>query len=211
MTVTTGVAIYGALVGTASLAWNMYWEVTNRGRLRVQVDVGNVHLGGPTFGVAAEPIQRGQLMFAVTNVGRRPIFLVQIGGGYDNGDYFIMPTPADEGRLPVRLEPGQSFNDASMGAAVLDNPELRFLGAWDGENRIYKLSDRQFMQLTTRRRASRARQSKAAGVCPESGGNGQRSHLEPRHVLTTNSDRQGPKGAVSAPCRPLILSVVVGG
>src|SRR6266404_9207285 len=102
----TWIAVYGALVGSASLAWNIYREITNRGRLRVDVGVGNLHLSGPTFGVAEEPIQRDQLMFTVTNVGRRPIFLTQIGGGYESGDYFMTPQPANEGRLPKRLEPG---------------------------------------------------------------------------------------------------------
>ncbi len=151
----TGVAVYGALVGTASLAWNIYREVSNRGGLRIVVGIGNLHVSGPSFGIEPEPFQRDQLMFTVTNVGRRAIFLTQIGGGHSNGDYFMTPTPANEGGLPKRLEPGESFNDASIGAAMLDKPELQFLGAWDGENRIYKLPTAKLAELIAQRAAKK--------------------------------------------------------
>ena len=54
-------------------------EVSNRGRLRIVVGIGNLHVSGPSFGIEPEPFQRDQLMFTVTNVGRRAIFLTQIG------------------------------------------------------------------------------------------------------------------------------------
>ena len=56
----------------------------------------------------------------------------------------MTPTPANEGRLPKRLEPGESFEprEYRCGQTRWHKPELQFLGAWDGrELRSYRIAE----------------------------------------------------------------------
>jgi hypothetical protein len=132
------VAGYGAVVATAVGVWNIYRSVTDRGRLKVAVTRGNAFAAGVgrTF--------KEKLWYQVTNVGRQPIWLTQVGGGYRNGEHFSIDMPAG---LPMKLEPGEVFKDASCELEKLDPPNVAFLGAWDSLDKIHKLPKRKLKAL----------------------------------------------------------------
>ncbi len=67
--VTITLAAYGALLSTAIAVWNVYREITNRGRLRVRVNVAEM------FAPGVGAIAKDKLWYKVTNVGRQPIWL----------------------------------------------------------------------------------------------------------------------------------------
>src|SRR6266581_5705709 len=126
--VTIALAAYGALLSTIIAVWNVYREVTNRGRLRVRVSIAN------KFAVGVGTIATNKLWFKVTNVGRQPIWLTHIGGGYKTpGKHFVIYTLNG---LPKKLEPGESFDDASSDATNLDPQRLAFLCAWGSFNNV---------------------------------------------------------------------------
>src|SRR5437899_639793 len=96
------VAVYGAVVATAVAVWNIYRSITDRGRLRVMA------VRADSFG---RGIAKDKLWYKVTNVGRQPIWLTHIGGGYKTrGKRFVIATL---NQLPKKLEPGEAFDDAS--------------------------------------------------------------------------------------------------
>jgi hypothetical protein len=133
------VALYGAVVATAVAIWNIYPSITDRGRLRVTVTRANI------FASSVGDIAKNKLWYKVTNVGRQPIWLTQIGGGYRTpGKHFIIATLH---HLPKKLEPGETFDDASSDAKNLDAERVAFLGAWDSLSKVHKLPRRQLKAL----------------------------------------------------------------
>jgi hypothetical protein len=50
-------------------------------------------------------------------------------------------------QLPMKLDPGQVFSDASSDVAGLDQARVRFLGAWDTLGKIHKAPRRQVQAL----------------------------------------------------------------
>jgi hypothetical protein len=132
------VAVYGAVVATAVAVWNIYRTITDRGQLRVMVtraDAVSPGLGN---------IWKDRLWYKVTNVGRQPIYLTHIGGGYARGKHFVIATTEP---LPKKLEPGESFNDASSDAKELATKSVTFLGAWDSLNGVHKLPKKELKAL----------------------------------------------------------------
>lgn len=135
------VAIYGAAVATAVAAWNIYQQVvTYRDQLEVQVVRANMAQGGAV-------IARDRLWFKVTNVGRQPIWLHSVGGRYKRRNprsHFIIVTAQG---LPVKLEPGEAFNDTSSDAKKLGLEKVRYLCAWDSKGKVHKAPSRQLQEL----------------------------------------------------------------
>jgi hypothetical protein len=72
--ITTILAVYGAILSTVAIGWNIFREVTNRGRLRVTVTLAEIH------SEAAGLLAKDKLWYKVTNVGRQPIWLTSVGG-----------------------------------------------------------------------------------------------------------------------------------
>jgi hypothetical protein len=135
------VAVYGAVVATVVAAWNIYQHVVAyRDRLAVQVVRANAVQGGTT-------IAKDRLWYKVTNVGRQPVWLHSIGGRYKRGSQhsnFIIATAKG---LPVKLEPGEVFNDTSSDATKLDVMRVRYLCAWDTKNKIHKAPNQELQEL----------------------------------------------------------------
>ena len=132
------VAVYGAVVATAVAVWNIYRGITDRGRLRVSVTRANV------FAPGVGDVAKDKVWYKVTNVGRQPIWLTQIGGDTKNREHFFIDVPQ---QLPKKLEPGEAFDDASSNAKSLDAENVSFLGAWDSLGRIHKLPKRPLKAL----------------------------------------------------------------
>ena len=120
------VAAYAAVVATAVAVWNIGREITNRGRLEVHVSGEGFYPGGG----------KKRLFCMVTNVGRQPIYLSCIGGQYRTKKHFILFSHSP---LPMKLEPGASFNTTSDYEEELDRQGVSFLCAWDSLNRVHKM------------------------------------------------------------------------
>ncbi len=84
MSVTTGLAIYGAVVSTLALVWHVYRDVTDRGRLRVQCYIGNL-VGG-----VGPPDSQDYLTYKITNIGRKPVMVTHAGGQYKGERGFMV-------------------------------------------------------------------------------------------------------------------------
>lgn len=102
VTPTAVLAVYGAVVSTVALAWHIFRDVTDRGRLRVHCYLGRV------LDPADAEDNRTHLIYHVTNVGRRPVMVTHVGGRRraDPGDpktAFMITTR----KLPKMLQPGE--------------------------------------------------------------------------------------------------------
>jgi hypothetical protein len=124
---TTWIALYGAVVGTASLLWNIYRHLTDKGRLKVYCYLGKiVSERGPKD-------ENDYLVYNVTNVGRKPIFVDKVGGT-TKVDKFILPPR----KLPKRLDPGETLLEYISDLSVL-NDNLTSLWALDSLGKYHKV------------------------------------------------------------------------
>ncbi len=120
-TITLVVAAYGAILSTLVFAWNLYRDLSDRGKLRVKVELRDVI--GPGVGV----LQKDQIAFMITNVGKRAVWVTTIGGHYPGGGFLIaVPTHT----LPFKLEPGQEMIEL-VAPGQVDPKRVRRIGAWD--------------------------------------------------------------------------------
>src|SRR5262252_8154234 len=94
---TTFLAVWGAVVSTAAIFWNIIRDVRKRARLSVVCYVGHIVPAVPTFN------QGLKLVWNVTNTGGETIVLTHIGGSTGGDTHFMIDTPD----LPKTLEPGQ--------------------------------------------------------------------------------------------------------
>ncbi len=144
--VTFWIAVWGAVLGTASFGWNIYRSAIDRGRLYVRCSIDHIVQVGAVAVGAARP--RGpKLTYRVTNVGRRPIFLDRIGGGYSKQHFMIIQ---GEAPWPRELKPGESYvgwGNEDPVKTLLGDGGVKFLGAWDTTGRLYRVSRRDLQLL----------------------------------------------------------------
>src|SRR5206468_12558870 len=88
ITLTGLLAFYGPILSSIALGWNIYRDVLDRARLKVSARFGNIAASttGQLFGVspyvAVQKTKQLYVFIDVTNVGRRPLRWVGLGGKY---------------------------------------------------------------------------------------------------------------------------------
>lgn len=132
------IAICGALLSSIALGWNIYRQFTDKGRLSVHCFIGKI--------VPAMSDNRDYLFYRVTNIGRKPLWVTHIGGGFKDGDNLIMNP---HGPMPKELKPGEYLSEYTPDLSIL-NKDLRFLGAWDSLGKIYKV-DKKVLRMLKRK------------------------------------------------------------
>ena len=135
---TTILAIWGAFLSSVTFGWNLFRDVTKRGRLKVSCYVGNII----TVGVGADPSD--YLVWSVTNVGGEPVVLTHIGGALKNGHHFMIGVTRI--RLPHTLKPGEYIVEYSPEINILDH-NLKSLWALDSVGRTFKVPCKQVRAL----------------------------------------------------------------
>jgi hypothetical protein len=127
---TSVLAAYGALVSTVAVLWNVFRDVTDRGKLRV-----HCYLGKIVTGSTIDP--RTYLIYQVTNVGRRAAVVTNVGGRRTKqpGDewlaFVIKPR-----NLPKTLQPGEYLMEYSPDLAGLTR--VTKFEAYDSHGRYYR-------------------------------------------------------------------------
>lgn len=135
---TTVLATYGAIVSTGAVLWNIYRDLADQGRLRVHCFIGFIVAPG----IGTDGTKR--LFFNVTNVGRRPIMVTQVGGGLGKDHFLVKP---HDDRLPRMLAPGEYLHEWVDDPLSTLNQETKFLGAWDSTGGIWKVDRRTLKRL----------------------------------------------------------------
>jgi hypothetical protein len=146
--VTFVLACWGALLSTFVGLWNFYRDYTNKGYLRVHCYIG----------VAAQPgvgiVKDNLLVYAITNRGRQPIRVVQVGGMHKTGEYRAFMVNTD--RVPARLESGDDMLVYTDDLSVFDEP-VEFLGATDSLGKTYKVPKKTLEAVLNRVREIKTR------------------------------------------------------
>lgn len=143
-TITFWIAVWGAVLGTASFGWNIYRAVTDRGELRVQCHIGRFPVA--PFAILGEerPVS-SQLAYNITNVGRKPIYVSHFGGVYADGASIEVVPRAP---LPKELKPGETISErAEDPVKMLLGRRVRLLAAWDTTGRAHRVSRRNLRQV----------------------------------------------------------------
>ena len=136
-TITVIIAVWGALIGSTTFGWNLYRDLTRKGKLRVSCWVGD--MVKPGVGVYPNKY----LVWQITNIGNEPVVLIHIGGKLNDGKHFmIMMQQAP----PVTLKPGDYIIEKDDDLNVLDG-NLKVLWAIDSLNRHFKVPYKQIKRL----------------------------------------------------------------
>jgi hypothetical protein len=138
-TLTTVLAVWGAVVSTAAIAWNILRDLNDRARLNVICYVGQiVGLQGPKDAPLV-------LIWRVTNSGRKPAVLTHIGGSLPNGNHFMINTMD----LPRTLQPGDYYINNSNDLSLIEKKPTA-LWAIDSVNGYWRIPHKMLRALLER-------------------------------------------------------------
>jgi hypothetical protein len=100
-TVTTILALWGAIVATFAMGWNLYRDIIQRGRLRVSCYIANI------FDDIHGKDPADYLVWNVTNIGKEPVVLTNIGGNYKKKKHHKFILKPHNIKLPHTIKPGE--------------------------------------------------------------------------------------------------------
>ena len=133
---TTILAIWGALLSTFAISWNVYRDFIDKGRLKVDCYIGKHIVDG--IGV----VQDNLLIWSITNIGKRSVILMHIGGSLAKDD-FIIDTKT---KLPHKLEPGEYITEHINDLRIFKE-NVRALFVVDTLGKKYKAPKKRLKQV----------------------------------------------------------------
>jgi hypothetical protein len=134
--ITVILAIWGALLSSIAIGWNIFRDLVGRGRLRVSCYIGNI-VGGPE---GIDP--NNYLVWSITNIGKEPVVLTHIGGGFKDKEFMLTP----HAQLPRMMQPGEYILEYTNSLNLLED-DLKFLAAIDSLGKKYKAPRKQVRRL----------------------------------------------------------------
>ena len=126
--ITIIIAAWGAILSSFLLGWNVYRDLTNRGKLRVICRIMNKVVPG------IPKDETDYLVYEVTNVGRQPIMVTQIGGRKNGKDFIITSD-----QIPKMLKPYEYILQETTDLSFI-NENLLELFAIDSSNKEHKMN-----------------------------------------------------------------------
>lgn len=147
-------AVWGAILGSVTLGWNLYRDLLDRPRMKVEARLRRIGQAtdGRWFVVNPElPVEGASrklyVVMEATNVGRRQIQWDGWGGRYRSPVNGRNSFTIIAQNLPKTLSEGQSHSE--MTDELLDKiaTNVRQLFAWDSRGKYWHVSRRQFRKL----------------------------------------------------------------
>jgi hypothetical protein len=141
MDVTGFLAVWGAILSTIALGWNVLRDSRDRGRLKIDAMIGKMH---------PDHTDRDYLVITVTNVGKRPLLVKGWGGMKRKGaseprGILIVPRG-----LPRMLKESEYHIEWTPDLTVLDEDTERIY-AWDSSGKEWALTRKQMKRLRQER------------------------------------------------------------
>ena len=156
ISLTTALAFYGALLSSILFGWNLYRDLTNKGKLRIHFFIGKGFIPG-------QPLDENEyLVYSLTNVGRQPMMVIHIGGSMKK-DSVIIPSK----HLPKMLNPGEYILDYSLNLGLLTEKGLKNLWATDSLGKYHKLRKSVLKNLIKEARKKGIQSNEMKGGEPE--------------------------------------------
>jgi len=143
-------AVWGAILSTVALIWNLVRDSRDKGRLKIDAMIGKIY---------PDHTDRDYLVVTVTNVGKRPLLVKGWGGmkrkkaSQPRG---LMITPRG---LPRMLRESEYHIEYTHDLKILDADTERIY-VWDSSGKEWALSKRQLKEL----RAERQKLGKPGGT-----------------------------------------------
>lgn len=150
-------AIYGAVVSTFAVVWNVYRDSHDRARLELSTMVGFLTKGGNQHNIVAHAFalekwpeqfkgSSPELFLTITNVGKRPVVVqgwaIQTDRKKTRNDNFVYkPTT-----LPKALKEGEYAVERTGDLSLLMDGAKRIY-AWDSAGNKWSLPRRKFRKL----------------------------------------------------------------
>lgn len=137
---TTIIAIYGAILSTLNILWGWYKSFQDKGKLKVHCCIVRL-LYHPLTGIKDN---KQYVDYKITNTGKRPIFLANVGGRTKKSLFIMDPTIY---KLPKQLVPGEkvSFHYPDLLEQIDEN--LLYLCAFDTISNEYKASSKDLKEM----------------------------------------------------------------
>ena len=107
--ITTLLAIWGALLSTFAIGWNIYRHFSEKGRLKVDCYIGKYI--DSIEGVSKQDL----LVWSITNIGNRLVIISNIGGAFSDCDFML----TTRNQLPHKLNPGEYILEYSPDLSIL--------------------------------------------------------------------------------------------
>ena len=154
---TAVVAIYGAVVSTFAVAWNVYRDSHDRARLELSTMVGFLTKGGNQQNIVAHAFalekwpeqfkgSSPELFLTITNIGRRPVVVqgwaIQTDRKKTGNDKFLYKLTV----LPKALKEWESAVERTGDLSLLVDGAKRIY-AWDSAGKKWALPRRQLCRL----------------------------------------------------------------
>ena len=135
-------AVWGAILSTIALVWNLIRDFRDRGRLKIDAMIGKMY---------PDHTDRDYLVVTVTNVGKRPLLVK----GWGAMKHKKAPQPrsvliAPRG-LPRMLKESEYHIEYTPELKILDE-DIKRIYAWDSSGREWALSRKQLKGLREERR-----------------------------------------------------------
>jgi len=127
-------AIWGSIISTAALTWNIIRGLEDRKKLNLEANVGQMLPGDPN---------NYYFYISMTNIGRRPVFVT--GWGVDlkerNRSVFIVAR-----NLPMLLKDGENNLEYTDDLSIF-NRNIKAVKVWDSTNKKWKISKKNLKLL----------------------------------------------------------------
>lgn len=123
--ITLGIAIYGAVLSTTALIWNIYNNLQDKPKIKVTAKFGFLDFG--------KKLSETQLIITAVNNGKRSVYLSSMGLRSGEEDLINLHTIG----LPCELK-GCSSHSEWFEAEKLKNRKFNFAWYRDATGRIYK-------------------------------------------------------------------------
>lgn len=134
---TTFLAVWGALVSTVALTWNVIRDFRDKGALKFDAMIGKIY---------PDHTDRDYLVINITNIGRRPVLVKGLGAMKNKK----VPTPrglllAPRG-LPKMLKEGEYHMEFTHDFRFLAD-EIDKIYVWDSTGREWRLPSKVLKKL----------------------------------------------------------------
>lgn len=149
-------AIWGAFLSSIALGWNLYRDLSDRPKVKVEAKVRRIVVapGGQWYASAPNldlpgASQQLFIVMSVVNVRRRPVRWQGWGGVYRkpvNGKTSFIVIPRG---LPKTLNEGDTFGEYTdlQASGYPADDTVKRLQAWDSTGRVWKISWLQMKKL----------------------------------------------------------------
>ena len=137
MDITKFLAVWGAILSTVAITWNIIRDARDKGSLKVEAMIGKM---------VPDHTDRDYLIITITNIGRRPV-LVKGWGGMKKKNVkgarglFVVPRG-----LPRMLKEGEYHTEFTDDLSIL-SPDLEKIYVWDSAGKEWKVSRKNLNRL----------------------------------------------------------------